>query len=193
MKPITNSLIVMLILSVSAAASDSSEGWTDKTEVKLRRDAVVWYRAKLDGDLLVVEVTHAKGWHTYSMDNIERAREVTAKESPETELPTRIEVTGGLEVAGPWKQTPPKDLSDPTIKWYTWGYEGPAYFAAPVKRTEGQSAAITVNAQACNASSCAMVDNIKLELALPDTLDKSTSTPNDLIPLKPKSPPPQTE
>ena len=157
--------ICVLVAQQSAHASE----WSEAQPIVRREGVVVSYRARLAGDTLVVEVKHAKGWHTYSMDNIERARRKTGKEKPDTELPTRIAVEGGLEVTGAWRQTRPKDLSQEDIFWYTWGFEDVALFATPVRRTEGEAATVTVNAQACNATSCSMVDGLQITLDLGPT------------------------
>lgn len=140
--------------------------WSEPANVKLRRDTVASYRATLDGDLLVVEVKHAAGWHTYAMDNVVRAREKSGRENPETELPTKILVSGGLAVAGPWHQSEPNDLSMTEIEWYTWGFENTARFAVKVNRVEGETAHIVISGQVCNDKSCAMVDELKLTVSL---------------------------
>ena len=105
----------ILLVFIAAALPVAFADWTEWSEVKMRRDPVVAYRAALSGENLVIEVRHSEGWHTYALDNVERARERSGKETPETELPTRIAVEGGLRVAGPWLQTNPKDLSQTDI------------------------------------------------------------------------------
>lgn len=156
-------LLALIASTLPVAFAD----WTDWSEVKMRRDPVVAYRAVLSGENLVIEVRHSEGWHTYALDNLERARERSGKETPETELPTRIAVAGGLRVVGPWLQSSPKDLSQTDINWFTWGFEGTARFAAKVERTgTGAEAVITINAQACNASTCAMVDRLEIKVPL---------------------------
>lgn len=174
-----------LILTAGVCAETS--GWSESASVVRREGEVVSYRARFDGDMLVVEVTHAPGWHTYAMDNTERARKKSGKEKPDTELPTRIEVLGGIEIVGPWQQTDPKNLSQEDIQWYTWGFEGTAYFATRIRRTNDEPARIRVHAQACNAISCSMVDG--LPLILPQTFPK-LKTPtsgeielSDLVPV----------
>lgn len=159
-------------------------GWSEPAEVNFRRDVVVTYRARLDGDVLVVEASHKDGWHTYAMDNIERARQKSGREKPETELPTKISVSGALEVVGDWRQTPPKDLSMTEIKWYTWGFEGKSRFAAKVRRTSGDGATVKIEGQACNASSCAMVDTIEITLPVPETLSENSDALADLVAVK---------
>jgi len=82
------------------------------------------------------------------------------------EKDTRIEVSGGLEVIGKWRQSPPKDLSQREINWFTWGFEGVTLFAAKVKKTGGAECLITIYAQACKATTCAMVDDLEIRLPL---------------------------
>lgn len=160
-----------LTLSVVAVPVAWTSEWSENAEVSRRLTAVVTYRAKLEGNVLIVEATHGEGWHTYAMDNIERARKKSGKESPETELPTRLDVAGGLTLDGAWYQTDPKELSQLEIKWYTWGWDSVARFAAKVKRVSGEPAVITINGQACNSSLCSMVDGLKLSLAVPSAED----------------------
>ncbi len=123
-------LIATVLLDVGPAfAADWSE---PLTIMRRRQGTVISYRAKVDSGYLVVEAAHGKGWHTYSMDNLQRAQKKTGEEKPDTELPTRIEVSGGLKVTGRWIQSTPKDLSMTEIKWYTWGFDNTTYFAFPL-------------------------------------------------------------
>ena len=158
-------------LSVVVVPVAWTSEWSESAEVRRRLTTVVSYRAKLEGDVLIVEATHGEGWHTYAMDNVERARKKSGKQSPETELPTRLNVSGGLALDGAWYQTDPKELSQLDIKWYTWGWDSVARFAAKVRRVSGEPAVITINGQACNASLCSMVDGLKLSLAVPSAED----------------------
>ena len=157
-------LCAILFLQVSDLLAGQ---WSEAYEVMYRFDVIVTYKAKLDGDVLLIEATHASEWHTYSMDNIERARKKSGKEDPETELPTRIEISGGLKVSGNWYQTDPIELSQPEILWYTWGFEKVSLFAVKVERTEGKEVKITINGQACNETLCSMVDDAAILLPLP--------------------------
>lgn len=157
-------LLPALLLSCMFGAA--AQDWSDPVVVRRRAEPVVTYRAKLDGGFLLVEAVHAKGWHTYALDNVQRARKRSGKEHPETELPTRIEVAGGLKITGNWFQTKPEDLSDEAIRWYTWGFSSRAIFAVRVERVKGEKALVTVNGQACDAKSCQMVRDIVLTLPL---------------------------
>jgi len=167
-----------LILSIGAVATE----WTESVEVRMRRDNVISYRAALVGDTLIVEAAHEEGWHTYAMDNVRRAREASGKEKPECELPTRIEISGALTVAGPWRQSEPIDLSNTDIKWFTYGFEGTTYFAANVKREGEGDATIRIDAQACNASKCSMVDGLELTISV-DGQNDGSKPPIDLAAL----------
>lgn len=170
--------IATALLDVGAAfASDWSE---PLTIMRRRQGTIISYRAKVDSGYLVIEATHGKGWHTYSMDNLQRAQKKTGKEKPDTELPTRIEVAGGLKVTGKWVQSTPKDLSMTEIKWYTWGFEDTAYFAVPVEKIGAEDVTVTVSAQACNASSCNMVDGQTITIAASEI---SSETPAEHPPL----------
>lgn len=153
-------------LAVFVAFPAWAGDWSGPAHVLYRGDFAVTYRARVADGYLIVEAKHAAGWHTYSMDNKRRAQEATGKKSPECELPTVIKVGGGLEQAGPWRQSKPKDLSQPEIHWYTWGFEETALFAAPVSSTGDDTAHVTINAQACNASSCQMVQNLVVTVPL---------------------------
>jgi hypothetical protein len=152
--------IVALFIAQSALAGE----WVESKPVMYRGEIAMTYRARLAGDWLIVEAKHSPAWHSYAMDNVQRARKATGKATPETELPTRIAVSGGLKAVGPWKQSPPKDLSKADIQWYSWGFEGTARFAVKVERTEGGEAVITVNGQSCDATSCSMVRDVKMTL-----------------------------
>lgn len=167
-------MILVCVAIVSAFPAYAGE-WSERVEVRGRRGAVVTYRAKVDGDLLIVEATHRPGWHTYAMDNVRRAQEKSGKEKPETELPTVIAVTGGLSVEGDWRQTKPAELFQEAIEWYTWGFEGTAHFAAKVKRSGDAPARITIKGQACDAASCSMVEGIAIALPLSDGDGTGTS------------------
>jgi len=158
--------LTLTALAVFAAPERTGDPeWTDYATVTRRGAPVVEYRAAVAGGSLIVEARHAPDWHTYAMDNPERARAKTGIEHPECELPTRIELTGTLEAAGAWKQTQPMDLSTPEIHWYTWGFEDTAYFVVPVRRTEdAATATVTIHAQACNASQCSMIDALTIDL-----------------------------
>jgi len=133
-------------------------------------DSVVWYRARLEGDYLVIEATHHEGWHTYAMDNELRSKEKLAGEmAVGVEVPTSFSVQGAT-VVGPWFQSPPKDLSDKEISWYTWGFPGTALFASKLKGVKAKVLVIEIRGQCCNAETCCDVD---LELRLDSTTNRT--------------------
>jgi hypothetical protein len=151
--------------------------WTDPVEVKKGKETPVTYRAQLSGDWLIIEAVHGPGWHTYALDNKARAAKRAGSPPLGIEKSTEIAVTGDLRVNGRWRQSPPKDLSQPEIEWYTWGFEGTSYFAARVTRVGGTQATLRINAQACKASACAMADDV--ELRVPVTQDRTAPLPID--------------
>jgi hypothetical protein len=174
-KSVLIAALVVMTLSFHVAPAFASD-WSEPVVVNRRREGmVVSYRAKIDAGYLVVEAKHGKGWHTYTMDNVARAQKKSGKEKPETELPTVIEVSGGLKTSGDWFQSTPKDLSMVSIKWYTWGFVDTSYFAIKAEAIDGPTARLTISAQACNASSCSMVDDETIVLTLPDALPETIS------------------
>jgi hypothetical protein len=172
---------LLLASLVSTTPGLYAADWSGKAEVRRREGVVVSYRARLDGNILVIEATHKPGWHTYAMDNVERVRKKTGKAKPETELPTRVELSGGLKAIGKWFQSKPKDLSQPDIRWYTWGFEGTTRFAVKVERVRGRNATITINGQACNATSCSMIDDVTLSLPLAPEKQLELAVPNTTV------------
>lgn len=148
-------LCALLGSSLPAGAVD----WTAPAEVRDEDTLFVSYRARLDGDQLIVEATPGSGWHTFAMDNQRRAEEKLAgKPSLGMDKPTEISVSGGLAPVGPWRQTPPKDLSKPELRWYAFGFEGPALFATKVRTISGKPGQVNVRGQACSDKACRNVD-----------------------------------
>ena len=84
-------------------------------------------------------------------------------------------VKGGLATDGGWLQTPPKDFSKPELRWFSWGFERQALFAAKVKRTGAAPSKITLRGQACTETTC---KNIDVELTL--LAGKAEATPVEL-------------
>jgi hypothetical protein len=140
-------------------------GWSGPVEVRHDELRCVSYRARLSGEYLVIQASHEPKWHTYAMDNKVRAEEKLAgKQSLGIDKPTEIAVSGGLELAGSWLQTPPKDLSQPELRWFTWAYEGEAMFVAKVRANGSGPARVGIRGQACSESTC---KNIDLAISLP--------------------------
>jgi hypothetical protein len=153
------------ILGLAAAAALWAGAWTPPVEVRLDSTLCAKYRVRLSGEYLVVEVALQPGWHTFAMDNKKRAEEKLAgKRSLGIEKPTEIAVSGGLQVGGPWFQTPPKDASRPELNWFTWIYDRQALFVAKVRPSGSAPARIGVRAQACTESSC---KNVDIQITLP--------------------------
>lgn len=157
----TTPTLILLACGALAQAAD----WSAPVAVEHDDRPVASYRAKLAGDLLAVEVTLQPGWHTFSIDNERRAIEKLAgRKSLGIDQPTDIKLKQGLEIAGPWYQTAPKDFSKPELRWYAWGFEGQALFAAKVRRLNAGNVKIGIRGQACTESVC---KNVDLELVLP--------------------------
>ena len=150
-------LLLLFGMAVAAPAAAQQAEAPAPQEVWFGEEVAVTYAARIEGDWLVVEARHEPGWHTYAMDNVERAREATGRDRPDTELPTRMTPSPEIELASPWRQTVPADLSQPDIRWYTWGFEGRSFFAARVVRADA-GGWVQVDAQACTDRLCAMVD-----------------------------------
>ena len=61
-----------------AAAIVHAGDWSEAVEVRHDTERCVSYRARLNGEFLVVQATHEAGWHTNAMDNQKRAEEKLA-------------------------------------------------------------------------------------------------------------------
>src|SRR5262249_3569044 len=156
---------VMMVLGIMSAEATRAGDWTPPVEVRHEVTRCLSYRARLSGQHLVVQATLEPGWHTFAMDNSERAKEKLAgKQSLGIERPTEIKVSQGLEVVGSWYQHPPRDASRPELNWFTWIFEKEALFAAKVSRSGAAPARIAVRGQACTESIC---KNIDVEISLP--------------------------
>lgn len=156
----------MVVLAACAGAARAGD-WTGAVEVRYEFKRCVSYRARLNGEFLIIQATHEPGWHTYAMDNKQRAEEKLAgRQSLGIDGPTEIRVTRGLEAAGPWRQSPPKDFSKPELQWFSWGFDEQALFVAKVRRSGAGPARITVRGQACTETTCKQIDvAISLPLA----------------------------
>jgi hypothetical protein len=156
---------VFLLWSTSSMAllAQTEAGWSARVEVKKGKETAVTYRAQVMGDVLLVEAMHGEGWHTYTLDNAARAKKRAGTPALGIEKSTELRVTG-LRLNGKWRQSKPKDLSQPEIEWFTWGFEDKVYFGAPLDPRSLGQAVITINAQACKASLCANVDGAELRV-----------------------------
>jgi hypothetical protein len=152
---------VATALVLAACATDPGAGEAPFCEPVAAGDLaepLVSYRARIQGDYLVVEAAHDPGWHSYALDTDVRAAEKLAGEEPlGGELPTRVTVRGAT-VAGPWLQTPPEDLSEPDIQWYSWGFRGTATFAVKLRDVGTEPVVVAVEGQVCDENGCRGID-----------------------------------
>jgi DsbC/DsbD-like thiol-disulfide interchange protein len=170
----------MVLLCFTRTMTVHASDWTEAVEVRQDSKRCVSYRAKLDGPFLVVQATLDPGWHTFAMDNKQRALEKLAgKKSLGIDRPTEIVLTEGLDLEGPWYQSAPKDFSKPELRWFSWGFEGQALFVAKVRHSGAGTARVTVRGQACTETTC---KNIETEISLPmaDTPVKTGPSKIDL-------------
>ena len=161
MTTVRNTFALLLLVGVALATAAQETEEPAPQEVWLGGNLAVTYAARIEGEWLVVEARHEPGWHTYAMDNVLRAAEATGKAEPDTELPTRITPSPEIELASPWRQSIPTDLSQPDIRWYTWGFEERSFFAARLVHAD-PGAWVKVDAQACTDRLCAMVDGLRV-------------------------------
>ena len=149
--------------------------WSAPADVLHEMKPCLTYRAKLDGDMLVIEAAIQPGWHTFAIDNERRAAEKLAgKPSLGIDQPTQIKLGGNLEIAGPWYQTPPKDFSKPEMRWFSWGFERQALFTAKVRRSGSGPSEIDIRGQACTDKTCKNID-VSLSLLASPPQDKGAS------------------
>ncbi len=171
------------VMLVACAAAAGAAEWTEAVEVRHDFKRCLAYQARLDGNLLVIQATLEKPWHTFTMDNKQRADEKLAgRQSLGIDGPTEIRLSQGLELAGPWYQSPPKDFSKPELRWFSWGFDDQALFVAKVRRSGAGPARIEVRGQACTETVCKQVDvEISLPLAgagaVPSGIDLKTLVP----------------
>jgi hypothetical protein len=165
-------------LGLARAVTTRAGEWTEPVEVRQELKRCVAYRARLGGEFLVIEATHEAGWHTYAMDNKQRAQEKLAgRRSLGIDRPTEIGLIEGLETSGPWYQTPPKDFSKPELRWFSWGFEGQALFVTKVRRSGAGPARISVRGQACTEAACKDID---LTILVPLTGPNPEATPRGI-------------
>lgn len=174
---------VLLILGAGNVETIHAGDWSEPAEVRHELKRCVAYRARLNGRFLVVEAALEPGWHTFAMDNQQRAQEKLAGRKPlGMDRPTEIQLAEGLELAGPWYQTPPVDFSKPELRWFSWGFEGQARFVAKVRRLGEEPARIAIRGQACAESTCKEID-VTLSLSLAGAQSKTARADIDLKPL----------
>lgn len=171
-------LVAALMLAGAAWAGE----WSEPAVVTHQDEIVVRYRARVDGPYLVVKVVLEPGWHTFTMDNERRAKErLAGKMSLGIDQQTEIKLSGGLKLAGPWLQPEPKDFSKPDLRWFSYGYEKEAVFAAKV---EGVAPAqLNIRGQACTDTTCKNI-NLDLDVAAGAPGGKAELDPAKLVPVK---------
>jgi hypothetical protein len=171
-------LTALIVLSVICTHAAHAEDWSDTVDVRHELQPCVSYRARLDGPFLIVKATLGRGWHTFAMDNKQRAaRRLAGRRSLGVDLPTEIEVAGGLEIVGPWYQSPPKDFSKPEMRWFSWGFEDQSVWVAKVRRSGSGPARIDIRGQACTETIC---KNIDVAISLPFADTSADSEPSDI-------------
>ncbi|HXB67547.1 MAG TPA: hypothetical protein VNY05_04855 [Candidatus Acidoferrales bacterium] len=158
MKISSSSTASIGLLFASCAMAQAGD-WSPAVEVRHDDELCVAYQARVDGPYLVVRATLGAGWHTFAMDNKVRAEEKLAgKPAISIDRATEIAAVGGLQIAGPWYQTPPKDFSRPELRWFSWGFDRQAEFVTKVRRAGGAAATLTLKGQACTEKICKNVD-----------------------------------
>lgn len=177
---------VLLSLAVNPCALAGAEGWSEAAEIRHDDKVVLTYRARWDGDMLSVRGEIQPGWHTFVMDNKQRQQEKLAgKPSLGIEKSTEVMVSDGLNLTGRWMQSRPADLSKPAIRWFTWGYEREAVFAAKATRNGNGPARVEVSGQACSGDVC---KNIEVALSVPLSSGKQAPGAgvdfNSLVPVR---------
>ncbi|MCC6590109.1 MAG: hypothetical protein IT168_25680 [Bryobacterales bacterium] len=171
-----------LSLLLLASAAVVSGGWTEPVHVRHELKPCISYRAKLAGEYLIVEATLDEGWHTFAMDNQKRADDKLAgKKALGIDRETSIQLNNGLSATGGWLQSAPKDFSKPELRWFSWGFEKKAYFAAKVKPAGAGPAQLTIKGQACTESVC---KNIDVELTVPVKADPEDAAVKSLTPVR---------
>ncbi len=157
--------IALLALVAGAAAAGD---WSAPVEVRHEDALCVSYEARFDGPNLVVRATVGPGWHTFALDNKRRAEEKLAgQEALSVDKATEIKPVSGVAIAGPWYQTAPKDFSHPELRWFSWGFEQKAIFAAKGRKTGTAPAKVAIRGQACTASVCKNIDVVVTVAAPP--------------------------
>jgi hypothetical protein len=175
MNHVHGTAVFLVAIGVAAwGAAPSRDGWSAPVEVRHDETLCLTYQAKLDGPFLVVRANIEPGWHTFAMDNKVRAEEKLAgKPSLGIDRPTEISVTEAMQISAPWYQTAPQDFSKPELRWFSWGFEKQAMFAARVRRPASGTIQIAISGQACTDTICR---NIDVSIPLPSGSTQGTSS-----------------
>lgn len=157
-------IIILFVALLPVALADDDPGWSKEAVVRQGIDPVVRIQARIVPGYLIVRARHERGWHTYAMDNELRAAAALAgKKSLGIEQGIDIRVEGGLELDNRWLQTEPGDLSQPEIRWFTYGFDETALFACRVKEVTSDQVVVRIRGQACSGETCCQV-NVALKL-----------------------------
>jgi len=152
------------VLAMISVTSVFAGDWSQAVEVRHEDALAVSYQARFDGPYLIVRANVGQGWHTFAMDNKKRAEEKLAgKQALSIDRATEITPVAGVSVAGPWMQSQPKDFSRPELRWFSWGFEHQAIFAAKAQATAAP-ARVRLQGQACTETIC---KNVDVTLAVP--------------------------
>jgi len=166
----------------AAALTCAAADWTPPVEVRSQENLCLTYQARLDGPYLVIQAKIEPGWHTFAMDNKQRADEKLAgRKALSADKATEITLHGGLETQSPWYQSPPKDFSRPQLRWFSWGFDREAIFVTKVRPAASTPTEITIRGQACTPEVCKNIDAV---ISLPPAKLASNSSV-DLKPLVP--------
>jgi hypothetical protein len=172
-----------ILFFLGAALAAGAGDWSQPVEVRHEDALCISYQARFDGPYLVVRATLGPGWHTFAMDNKHRAEEKLAgKPAISMDRATEISATAGVSVTGPWMQSPPKDFSRPELRWFSWGFDRQAVFAAKAQ-TSGAAPRLRLQAQACTETIC---KNIDVAIPVPGGKASTTAEVNlkDLVALQ---------
>src|SRR5262245_42933152 len=169
--------ILPIAVVIVANLSAQSGGWSDPAEVRYEDQVCVSYRARLDGPYLVVRATIGPGWHTFAMDNEQRAKEKLAGKQP-LSIDKSTEITAAeVESEGKGYQTAPKVLWHPELGWVSWGFDTEARFVAKVAPIRGAASQLTIRGQACTDKICKNVDT---SIVLPSSGLKTSAAPSEI-------------
>lgn len=173
-------MIKVLLPAFFCAATAHAADWSQPVEVRHDDNLSISYRARIDGPYLVVRATLGSGWHTFALDNQKRAEEKLAGQPAlSVDQPTIIKAADGLAVEGGWYQTPPKDFSRPQLRWFSWGFDREALFAAKIRPTAA-TAHLAIRGQACTEKICKNID-VTLTVPIPKSATTTELNLTDLI------------
>lgn len=174
--------VMVLFAVLLGAAGVMAQGWSDWVSDP---NDVIKYRAKFESGTLTVEAELAPDpdspdgstHKTYALDNEARGG-IGAN--------TKLTVSGGLSVSGPWTSSPVKDLTTEGIA--DFGFKGTAWFKAPATVTTGATATVTVVGMVCNAFSCLPPHELSITVSLAAPAPTDTKPPAPKAGVDPKEP-----